>query len=366
MIILFWLLPSFAFAAEAVKSDLLVLGAQEIPWLRYFPEFREGISLPLKDVNTEVAIPLSKLKIRILKGGEQSIEPLYLYLSPDDKGIEKVALKYAKKDKYHEALKEIGRLVSRHPDHKTDEKIKIQISKNLFRYLEKDTLSKHFTFLHHSLTLNAKSLRKQRQLKNDFIEEISPFFEGMEKQRILTRLRYHQSVSVDGILLPTFAKKVVRKFVVYRGPNCFHASLAFHNRALTRSRFFNVTEETGYHRAMINYDELWRTLTSNFYVVDHRIDTLRYGDILVFFDLPEGESGPVNFRWIRHTATYLFNGYTFSKGSKSADTPYTIKTLSEEWKTWSRIAKNPVVKIFRRSTKHVRKRPPKDLTDWIY
>ena len=210
MIILFWLLPSFAFAAEAVKSDLLVLGAQEIPWLRYFPEFREGISLPLKDVNTEVAIPLSKLKIRILKGGEQSIEPLYLYLSPDEKGIEKVALKYAKKDKYHEALKEIGRLVSRHPDHKTDEKIKIQISKNLFRYLEKDTLSKHFTFLHHSLTLNAKSLRKQRQLKNDFIEEIAPFFEGMEKQRILTRLRYHQSVSVDGILLPTFAKKVVR------------------------------------------------------------------------------------------------------------------------------------------------------------
>ena len=173
-------------------------------------------------------------------------------------------------------------------------------------------------------------------------------------------------MSVDKDLLPSFPRKVVRRFVIYRGPNCFHASLAFHDRTLTRSNFFNVTREKGYHRAMINYDELWRILSSNFYQADHRASKIQYGDILVFFDIPEEPRKVINFRWIRHTATYLFNGYTFSKGSKSADTPYTVKTLKEEWKTWSKISKNLAVKIFRRSTKRVKKRPPKDLTDWIY
>ena len=38
-----------------------------------------------------------------------------------------------------------------------------------------------------------------------------------------------------------------------------------------------------------------------------------------------------HYTWIKHTATYLYSDYTFSKGSKSANTAYTIKTLDEEW-----------------------------------
>jgi hypothetical protein len=121
---------------------------------------------------------------------------------------------------------------------------------------------------------------------------------------------------------------------------------------------------------MINYDELWRVLSENFYEVNPDKLPLKYGDMLVFFDVPEDDADdlekPVDFRWIRHTATYLFGGFTFSKGSKSPNTPYTVRTLAEEWKTWKRYTDNLGVKVFRRSQKSVKAAPPRDLTDWIY
>ena len=74
----------------------------------------------------------------------------------------------------------------------------------------------------------------------------------------------------------------------------------------------------------------------------------------------------VNFKWIRHASTYLFNSYTFSKGSKSPNSPYIVGTLSDEWQTWKKFTKNLGIKVFRRNQNHVKKRPPKDLVDWIY
>ena len=178
------------------------------------------------------------------------------------------------------------------------------------------------------------------------------------------------SIDVDTLLLPEFARKMVKKFTIYRGPNCFHAALAFQSPQLTSSSLINVKKESGYHRAMINYDELWRVLSENFYEVNPDKLPLKYGDMLVFFDVPEEQADdldkPVDFRWIRHTATYLFGGYTFSKGSKSPNTPYTVRTIGEEWKTWKRYTENLGVKVFRRSQKTVKLAPPMDLTDWIY
>ena len=348
------------------SGHLNPLRDKPVPWLRYFPEFRPGLQLPLSDEVMQVTLSPRKLKVRVWRGGEQSIEPLYLFLKPGSEGIEKTAMRYARKDSYHEAVRELHKLLTRTTEGNTEKRIRLPVTRDLYRYLDPKALTKRFSSPHHNLTLNARKLRENRKAYSQLLYELDPLFKRVEQQRILAKLRHHDSIAIDQVLLTSFAKKMVRKFVVYKGPNCFHAALAFHNRALTRSRYFNVIEETGYHRAMINYDELWRILSNQFSVVDHRVAPLRYGDILVFFDLPKGSQRPVNFRWIRHTATYLFNGYTFSKGSKSADTPYTIKTLSEEWKTWSRIAKNPVVKIFRRSTKHVRKRPSQDLMDWIY
>lgn len=358
--------PVLPVMASVTDDEKLFFTDKKIPWLKYAPELRPGLILPVEDSLNEVVIPLQKLKRRIAYGGERAIEPVYLYIRPDQNSIKNAALKYAKKNTYDETILALSKLIklNRKEHVSPGEKIKIKIDAKLLRLLEEKELRQRFRFLHHKLSLNSGKLSKEAEFQ--LMYELEPFFSEAELERIIKNIRDRQDLLVDQQLLPLFPRKVVRKFVVYQGPNCFHAALAFHDQVLTRSSYFNVTEEEGYHRAMINYDELWRALNSYFYVVDYRADSLRYGDLLVFFDLPEEDDEAISFRWIRHTASYLFNGYTFSKGSKSADTPYTVKTLSEEWKTWSRITKTLGVKIFRRSTKHVRNRPPKDLVDWIY
>ena len=117
---------------------------------------------------------------------------------------------------------------------------------------------------------------------------------------------------------------------------------------------------------MINYDELWRAINSYFYEVDVRKAKLKYGDLIVFFNIPKDNPETTNFRWIRHTATYLFDDYTFSKGSKSPNSPYTVKTLGEEWKTWDNYTSKLGVKIYRRNKQRLEKNPPADSSDWIY
>ena len=90
--------------------------------------------------------------------------------------------------------------------------------------------------------------------------------------------------------------------------------------------------------------------------------------MVVFFNLPDdwNESMPVSYRWIRHTATYLFGPYTFSKGSKSPDTPYSVKTVGEEWATWLEYSRSLGVKVYRRNQKITKNKLPEDLVDWIY
>jgi len=139
---------------------------------------------------------------------------------------------------------------------------------------------------------------------------------------------------------------------------------------LTSSSQINVKREVGYHRAMINYDELWRELNQDFYEIEPEKHQLKFGDMLVLFDVPTSYArqpeGPPDFHWIRHTATYLFEGYTFSKGSKSPNTPYGVRTLEEEWNTWKHFSKNLGVKVYRRSLKAINPHPPADQSDWIY
>ena len=84
-------------------------------------------------------------------------------------------------------------------------------------------------------------------------------------------------------------------------------------RKLTRSKRVKYKEEKGYHSAMINYDELWRAINGYFHEVDVTKAKLKYGDLVVFFNIPKDLPEQTNFRWIRHTATYLFDDYTFSK-----------------------------------------------------
>ena len=198
------------------------------------------------------------------------------------------------------------------------------------------------------------------------MKQLEPFFSERKRRKIFSKIEKGKDLILHRDLLPKFAKKMVKKYSIYRGPNCFHAALAFHDQRLPKSKKVNIKQEKGYHRAMINYDELWRAINRHFYEVDPGKSELKYGDMLVFFNLPQGNFDGVNFRWIRHTSTYLFDKYTFSKGSKSPNTPYAINTIEQEWHSWANYTKRLGVKVYRRSTEKTMKSTPKDLTDWVF
>jgi hypothetical protein len=117
---------------------------------------------------------------------------------------------------------------------------------------------------------------------------------------------------------------------------------------------------------MINYDELWRILQLSFYEINPEQTSIQYGDMIVFFETKTPQYGALDFKTLRHAATYLFGGYVFSKGSKSANSPYVVRTLAVEWETWTKYTEKLGVKVFRRNLKHVKTAPPMDPVDWVY
>jgi hypothetical protein len=245
----------------------------------------------------------------------------------------------------------------------------ININDKAFSMIDPEALGEMYGRVHHKLTLSGAELKNSPATVKELMNQLSPFLSKVERRNLLQDINAGKTIDIDKEMLPKFAAKMVGKYVIHRGPNCFHAALAFQSPTLTSSSLINVKKEKGYHRAMINYDELWRVINTDFYEVDPDKVSLKYGDMLVFFEVPKNlvEVGTsINFRWIRHAATYLFGGYTFSKGSKSPNTPYTIRTLSEEWNTWKHYTQNLGIKVFRRSQKHVKSQPPMDLADWIY
>lgn len=337
--------------------------------LRFITSFevlKPSLPLAFRDSIVTVRIPLKKFETRLKKGKEDTrIEPLTIYLPKDYKKLTRLVKELAQPGKkkkltkiFLEKLRNVGATNSN--------QVKIYLSPKNLRYIDTKKLIDELTKNHHNVYLKASSLSKNKNLQRKFMSQIKYFIPRPKRIKILRKIRAGKNVSLERNLLPNFAKKMVRKFLIYRGPNCFHAALAFHGTSLTRSQFINIKEEKGYHRAMINYDELWRVINRHFYEVDASKYPLKYGDMLVFFNIPKEPFHSVSFRWIRHTAIYLFGPYTFSKGSKSPDTPYTVKTIPEEWKTWLGYTTNLGVKVFRRNSRILEKKPPKDLVDWIY
>ncbi len=334
--------------------------------------FTTTLSLPVKDDLETVKMSEAVMQKRLSEAPkDDTVEPLTVLLNDEETQVvqmaEKVALQ-GKVDQFADYLR--LQMKKAKPTKKGLPTKTVEIEKDGFDLVDHDAFSDLYSKSQHNLTIDTATLKSDKILRREFIKQVSPFFKKAERSALLSRIMKGLAIEVNTQLLPEFARKMVKKFTVYRGPNCFHAALAFQSPELTSSSLINVKKETGYHRAMINYDELWRVLSENFYEVNPDKLPLKYGDMLVFFDVPESDAEdlekPVDFRWIRHTATYLFGGYTFSKGSKSPNTPYTVRTLGEEWKTWKRYTENLGVKVFRRSQKSVKAHPPLDLTDWIY
>lgn len=335
-----------------------------IPFTTEVEKLRPSLDLPLSVKETKVKIPMRKLKIRAINfGKDERVDPVQIYVPYDEEEFRDLVLKVAKKKKRKHVTEFFKKKLA---DKKKKRRYLIDIPKEELRNFRLRGISEAMARTHFDITIKTAELNQKSRLRRHFLGQMKFFLSATQRMHISKKIRNDKDLLVHRDLLPRFARKMAKRFVVFRGPNCFHAALAFHDQVLTRSEEVNVKEEKGYHRAMINYDELWRAINRHFYEVDPKKSTLKYGDMLVFFNLPKDADNNVNFRWIRHTATYLFSGYTFSKGSKSPNTPYTVKTLAEEWKTWENYTKSLGVKVFRRSSRNIERTPPKDLTDWIF
>lgn len=361
--------------AAGLAPGAFAVSAQKPPRLPFFYDitsFTTTLSLPVTDTVETVKMDAAQLRERLDKAAtDDTVEPLTLLLNDNATAIAQMAEKLSLQDS-EEEFAEYLRKQLRHVKPTKDAAAgkTITITSKGFDLMDKEAFSDLYARTHHKLTLSTSDLRKDRSLRQEFMKQVSLYLAKDERKALLAKIAKNEAIDVDSQLLPDFAKQMVGKYVIYRGPNCFHAALAFQSPVLTSSSMINVKQESGYHRAMINYDELWRALGSGFYEVNPDKVPLKYGDMLVLFDVPADAENdvdvPVDFRWIRHTATYLFGGYTFSKGSKSPNTPYTVRTVADEWKTWKKYTNNLGLKVFRRSQKHVKSTPPVELADWIY
>lgn len=355
-----------------LASGVTQFAAKRKPFNFDITSFTTTLSLPVKDDLETVKMSEAVMMKRLADAPkDETVEPLTVLLNDEESQIMQMAEKVALQGKVDQFADYLRSQMKQAKPVKSGQPAKtVEIGREGFDLVDHDAFSDLYSKSQHNLTIDTAALKNDRVLRREFMKQISPYFKKSERSALLSRIMSAQPIDVNTQLLPEFARKMVKKFTVYRGPNCFHAALAFQSPELTSSSLINVKKETGYHRAMINYDELWRVLSENFYEVNPDKLPLKYGDMLVFFDVPERVAEdldePVDFKWIRHTATYLFGGYTFSKGSKSPNTPYTVRTLAEEWKTWKRYTDNLGVKVFRRSQKSVKAHPPLDLTDWIY
>lgn len=329
-------------------------------------EMRTSISLPGSAKIEKLDLPARMIKTRTKRAEkDERIEPIGIFVAKDEKALDQLVKQLAQKgqeNKLHDIL--VEKMRKKGPTNET--KVKIILTEDVLPLINMDSLSRLLAKTHHNVVISGDEIFKNPDLRKELFAQIKPFFSKNDRQALWNKMKHGETVHVDEELLPSFAEKMVKKYIPYRGPNCFHAALSFHGQKLSGSPLVNVKEEKGYHSAMINYDELWRVINSHFYEVNPKESPMKYGDMVVFFNVPKNKSAPMDFHWIRHTATYLFGPYTFSKGSKSPDTPYSVKTLTEEWETWRTYTENLGVKIYRRNSQKMKKAPPIDLTDWIY
>ena len=334
-------------------------------WTNSPSELNLGIELPVSDMIQEISPSLSQIKKRVYRNGnEVSIEPMSIpipkSLAKQQRLIEKISRPGESEQIFEWFADPSKQILTKYG------KKKLRLDSSMLPLFDLQALQDIYTKRHHRLILDGAILRSDPVARDQLLQQVGPFIGKDKSKKLTSQIAHRREIIVSNALLPEFPSESVGKYSIHRGPNCFHAALAFHGEQITNSPFFNVREESGYHRKMINYDELWRAIQLNFYEIDPQKTDLKYGDMIVFFDVPTSSEYEVYFRWIKHASTYLFNHYVFSKGSKSADSIYAIRTIEEEWSAWKRRTENLAIKVFRRSLRHVKTTPPRNLQDWIF
>ena len=329
--------------------------------------FRSNLNIPVTTKDQKVGLPIEQIATRLARWREDPrIEPLQLTLEGNDQRIMDLAVKVAQPEHrlaFANYLKENFAKGEEIPG--TNLRM-VTLDKNAFSFVNQNEFNALFSKVHHDISIKTSSLKNNAEAREQLLDQLSQFFSASELLRISKKIKNGSTLSLDKDLLPDFAKQRVANHTIFKGPNCFHAALAFQSPKLASSQFVNVRREKGYHNDMINYDELWRVLQRSFYEVDPLKSDIQYGDMIVFFETKDSNSGAVDFKTLRHAATYLLGGYVFAKGSKSANSPYLVRTLGEEWDTWTKYTKRLGVKVFRRNLKHVTNAVPADPIDWVY
>lgn len=336
------------------------------PYTHDLNGLKASLNLPVTDTLVKIKVPLRKLKLRAYNPrNDQTIEPLSINVPRSETGLRELVQKIAvpgRAEDLSEML--LAKLKKQGPSDKSS--VKIDLEPSDFKLMSLRAVGEELSREHHSVTVHSKELLADSATWNEFKTQLTYLLPRDQVSKISRKVKAFIDLKLDEDLLPAFARKMAGKFIIYRGPNCFHSALAFFNQQMTRLPTINVKEEEGYHKSMINYDELWRVISNQFYEIDPRTTPLKYGDLLVFFAAPLESPKYVNFKSIRHTAIYLFGPYTFSKGSKSPNTPYSVKTLQEEWTTWQSMTQNLGLKIYRRQLMSPEVAMPSARDDWIY
>ena len=294
-----------------------------------------------------------------------TVEPLQVSVGATDDEVLKLANTLASPDSRFslaQLLKERFKTAEQIPDSKQR---LVTLDSHALSMINRRALDELYSKTHFELSVQGQQLNQNRQEKVLFMRQLRPYLSSRELSQVAEQLRKGKSIPVEKYLLPEFAKQNIRRYSAHRGPNCFHAALSFQSVAMSQARQVNVRRETGYHRDMINYDELWRVIQLEFYEVSLDKTDLQYGDMVLFFDTAGAPGNWVDFKSLRHATTYLFNGFVFSKGSKSANSPYTIRPISDEWAVWTKFTKEIGAKVFRKKSINDKKAPLWTHDEWM-
>lgn len=319
-------------------------------------------------VQPDEAMISAKIYNKRLKLGRKvpEVEPVYLYLPEKKSELRKWLQSVARKNKKKPLISEFFKRFNKGEYESSRGWLKVALNGKLHRYVAPRKIARKFKKPHLKVFLDGEQLARQPALARQLVTQVRPFASRKQVRELKAQIKERKLISVSRALFPRFARKNLKKFTPYQGPNCFHAALSFHSETYGLSKRFNVKRERNHHDLMINYDELYRILFLDFREINPRKEGMKYGDIIVFFDRDtEPSRKKFYFKWMKHTLVYLFNDYTFSKGSKSANTPYTVKTLAKEWRTWQRLTGNLRLKVFRRKPTAVLQHADNIATGWV-
>ena len=216
-----------------------------IDWTRSYQDIHQKKVYPFRFQEKKIQVSKKKLFKRMTRSKvNETIEPLNIYVDRKGKDIFKHAEFLADKGHIHSLAKLFK---EEHPNAKPlrgdSDKVALTITENMMRHIDVRKMMRRFRQKHYSLELNSRELKASPMHYRSFFEELSPFLRERQIDIIKKKVKRDENVPLDEYLLTDFARKMVGKYILYRGPNCFHASLAFHHLKFARSPFLNINQE---------------------------------------------------------------------------------------------------------------------------